>query len=161
MCSTICAPLYEDTPPEFVYFKTLYHVFEQYLKDQSASGMLDERTGFFDSEVWNKLYAFQKDGVKGAINKVLKHGGCIIADSVGLGKTCSALAVIKYHELLNKNVLVLCPKKLAQNWTVYQSEAEQQAQSLQEGPLPVRGDEPQRHGSARAGSRPMASTWRK
>ena len=115
------ALLYKDTEPEFVYFKTLYHVFEQYLKDQSASGMLDERTGFFDSEVWNKLYAFQKDGVKGAINKILTHGGCIIADSVGLGKTFEALAVIKYFELLNKNVLVLCPKKLAQNWTVYQA----------------------------------------
>lgn len=115
------AQLYKDTEPQFVYFKTLYHVFEQYLKDQDKGGLLDERTGFFDSEVWSKLYAFQKDGVKGAINKILKHGGCIIADSVGLGKTFEALAVIKYFELLNKNVLVLCPKKLAQNWTVYQA----------------------------------------
>lgn len=113
--------LYADTAPEFVYFKTLYHVFEKFLEDQGESGLLDERTGFFDSEVWAKLYAFQKDGVKGAINKILKHGGCIIADSVGLGKTFEALAVIKYFELLNKNVLVLCPKKLAQNWTVYQA----------------------------------------
>ncbi|MBP9081317.1 MAG: DEAD/DEAH box helicase [Flavobacteriales bacterium] len=113
--------LYMDTPPEFVYFKTLFHVFEKFLQDQGESGLLDERTGFFDSEVWNKLYAFQKDGVKGAINKVLRHGGCIIADSVGLGKTFEALAIIKYFELLNKNVLVLCPKKLAPNWTVYQS----------------------------------------
>jgi superfamily II DNA or RNA helicase len=113
--------LYADTPPEFVYFKTLYHVFEKFLNDQSKGGLLDERTGFFDSEVWDKLYAFQKDGVKGAINKILTHGGCIIADSVGLGKTFEALAVIKYFELLNKNVLVLCPKKLAPNWTVYQA----------------------------------------
>jgi superfamily II DNA or RNA helicase len=113
--------LYADTEPEFVYFKTLYHVFEQFLKDQSKGGLLDERTGFYDSEVWAKLYAFQKDGVKGAINKILTHGGCIIADSVGLGKTFEALAVIKYFELLNKNVLVLCPKKLAPNWTVFQA----------------------------------------
>ena len=113
--------IYADTSPEFVYFKTLYHVFEKFLKEQDQSGLLNERTGFFDSEVWNKLYAFQKDGVKGAINKILTHGGCIIADSVGLGKTFEALAVIKYYELLNKNVLVLCPKKLAQNWTVYQA----------------------------------------
>ena len=113
--------VYSDAPPEFVYFKTLYHVFEKFLQEQDRSGLLDERTGFFDSEVWNKLYAFQKDGVKGAINKISKHDGCIIADSVGLGKTFEALAVIKYFELMNKNVLVLCPKKLAQNWTVYQA----------------------------------------
>jgi len=113
--------LYADTSPEFVYFKTLYHVFEKFLRDQDKGGLLDERTGFYDSEIWDKLYAFQKDGVKGAINKILTHGGCIIADSVGLGKTFEALAVIKYFELLNKNVLVLCPKKLSANWTVYQA----------------------------------------
>jgi len=113
--------LYADTDPEFIYFKTLYHVFEKFLQDQDRGGLLDERTGFYDSEVWDKLYAFQKDGAKGAINKILTHGGCIIADSVGLGKTFEALAVIKYFELLNKNVLVLCPKKLAPNWTVYQA----------------------------------------
>lgn len=115
------AELYKDTDPQFVYFKTLYHVFERFLEDQDKGGLLDERTGFFECEVWQKLYSFQKDGVKGAINKILKHGGCIIADSVGLGKTFEALAVIKYFELLNKNILVLCPKKLSQNWTVYQA----------------------------------------
>ncbi len=83
--------------------------------------MLNERTGFFDSEIWHILYDFQKDGAKGAINKVLKHNGCIIADSVGLGKTYEALAVIKYFELLNNRVLVICPKKLTGNWTIYQA----------------------------------------
>jgi len=113
--------LFAETPPEFVYFKTLYHVFEKFLKDEAAGGLLDDRTGFLESEIWNMLFAFQKDGVKGAINKIKAHGGCIIADSVGLGKTFEALAVIKYFEGLGQNVLVLCPKKLAQNWTIYQS----------------------------------------
>ena len=111
--------LYQDHSPEFVYFKTLFHVFEDYLSDAEHGGLLDEKTGFFESDVWDMLYEFQKDGAKGAINKILKHNGCIIADSVGLGKTFEALAVIKYFELLNGRVLVLCPKKLEDNWKVY------------------------------------------
>lgn len=113
--------LYIENEPEFIYFKTLYHIFEHYLDDQARGGLLDEQTGFFESEIWNALYDFQKDGVKGAINKILKHNGCIIADSVGLGKTYEALAVIKYFELLNARVLVICPKKLSGNWTIYQA----------------------------------------
>jgi superfamily II DNA or RNA helicase len=113
--------LYVENEPEFIYFKTLFHIFEDYLDEQQQGGLLNERTGFFDSEIWNTLYDFQKDGVKGAINKILKHNGCIIADSVGLGKTYEALAVIKYFELLNSRVLVLCPKKLSGNWTIYQA----------------------------------------
>ncbi len=111
--------LYQNHSPEFIYFKTLFHIFEDYLSDAERGGLLDEKTGFFESDVWDMLYEFQKDGVKGAINKVLKHHGCIIADSVGLGKTFEALAVIKYFELLNGRVLVLCPKKLEDNWKVY------------------------------------------
>lgn len=113
--------LYAENEPEFIYFKTLYHIFEDYLNEQKKGGLLDEKTGFYDSEVWNILYDFQKDGVKGAINKILKHNGCIIADSVGLGKTYEALAAIKYFELLNQRVLVVCPKKLSDNWTIYQA----------------------------------------
>lgn len=113
--------LYIDNEPEFIYFKTLFHLFENYLDEQQKGGLLTEKTGFFESEIWNMLYDFQKDGVKGAINKILKHKGCIIADSVGLGKTFEALAVIKYFELLNYRVLLLCPKKLSSNWTVYLS----------------------------------------
>jgi len=111
--------LYQNHSPEFVYFKTLFHIFEDYLSEAERGGLLDEKTGFFESDVWDMLYEFQKDGVKGAINKILKHHGCIIADSVGLGKTFEALAVIKYFELLNGRVLVLCPKKLEDNWKVY------------------------------------------
>ncbi len=111
--------LYANHSPEFIYFKTLYHLFEDYLKEADKGGLLDEKTGFFETDVWEMLYDFQKDGVKGAINKILKHNGCIIADSVGLGKTFEALAVIKYFELLNSRVLVLCPKKLEDNWKVY------------------------------------------
>ncbi len=113
--------LYGEHDPEFIYYKTLFHLFSHFVKDQDQSGLLNERTGFFDSEIWQALYEFQKDGVKGAINKILKHNGCIIADSVGLGKTYEALAIIKYFELLNHRVLVLCPKKLSANWTLYQA----------------------------------------
>lgn len=112
--------LYKENEPELVYFKTLYSIFKDYLEEQKDNKLFDE-TAFKDTVVWNKLYEFQKDGVKGAINKLLKHNGCIIADSVGLGKTFEALAVIKYFELRNYRVLVLCPKKLSDNWTVYQA----------------------------------------
>jgi ERCC4-related helicase len=113
--------LYTENGPEFIYFKTLYHIFENYIDEQKKGGLLNEKTGFYDSEVWNMLYSFQKDGVKGAINKIIKHNGCIIADSVGLGKTFEALAVIKYFELLNAKVLVVCPKKIIGNWRIYQA----------------------------------------
>lgn len=113
--------LYRENPPEFIYFKTLYHIFGDYLDEQNQAGLFNEKTGFFDAEIWSALYDFQKDGVKGAINKINKHNGCIIADSVGLGKTFEALAIIKYFELLNYRVLVICPKKLVGNWTIYQA----------------------------------------
>lgn len=113
--------LYIDNTPEFVYFKTLYHLFEDYL---SAGDDVDEQLQrqIVDSEIWKALFDFQKDGVKGAINKIQQYNGCILADSVGLGKTFEALAVIKYFELKNQNVLVLCPKKLEKNWTIYHAQ---------------------------------------
>jgi len=117
------AKLYVHNSPEFIYYKTLYHLFEKFLGEQADKGLLTEKTGFFDTEIWNMLYSFQKDGVKGAINKLERHNGCIIADSVGLGKTFEALAIIQYYERLQYRVLVLCPKKLKDNWTVYQSMA--------------------------------------
>ncbi len=116
--------LYENHSPEFIYFKTLFHIFEDFLSEADKGGMLDAKTGFFETKVWDLLYDFQKDGVKGAINKIQRFNGCIIADSVGLGKTFEALAVIKYFELLNCRVLVLCPKKLRDNWTVYRENDE-------------------------------------
>ena len=115
------AQFYIENEPEFIYFKTLFHIFGKYMEGQEKGGLLTEKTGFFESDIWSMLYDFQKDGVKGAINKILKHNGCIIADSVGLGKTFEALAVIKYFESLNSRVLVLCPKKLSANWTIYQA----------------------------------------
>jgi SNF2 family DNA or RNA helicase len=114
--------LYQNHAPQFIYYKTLFHIFEKFLADQDASGMLTENSQLVDTEIWKTLFEFQKDGVKGAINKIRSHNGCIIADSVGLGKTFEALAVIKYFELLNYRVLVLCPKKLRENWTVYQAQ---------------------------------------
>ena len=118
---TYLEQLYENHDPEFIYYKTLFHIFERYLGDQEGWGLLDEPPQLVDTQIWSALYEFQKDGVKGAINKILTHNGCIIADSVGLGKTFEALAVIKYFELRNENVLVLCPKKLRENWTLYQA----------------------------------------
>lgn len=111
--------VYADHSPEFIYYKTLFHIFDRYLDDSSRVDAALERTTLFESDIWKTLFEFQKDGVKGAINKILTHNGCILADSVGLGKTYSALAVIKFFELRNERVLVLCPKKLRENWTVY------------------------------------------
>ncbi|MDR2438283.1 MAG: phospholipase D-like domain-containing protein [Planctomycetaceae bacterium] len=113
---------YCENDPQFVYFKTLSHVFGQFLLEQEQEEIINAKTNFYNSQIWNVLYDFQKDGVKGAINKIQKHGGCIIADSVGLGKTFEALAVIKYFELRNYRVLVICPKKLSANWTIYQAQ---------------------------------------
>ncbi|KAA3619696.1 MAG: ATP-dependent helicase [Calditrichaeota bacterium] len=114
--------LYRENEPEFVYYKTLFHIFEKFLGEQADTGLLYQKTVLVETEVWKKLFEFQKDGVRAAINKILKHNGCIIADSVGLGKTFEALAIIKHFELLNYRVLVLCPKKLKENWNVYQAQ---------------------------------------
>ena len=111
--------LAEDKPANLVYFITLYNIFKDYLEDIEEKSIIRSKTGFKDTLVWNKLYKFQRDGVLGAIDKLEKYNGCIIADSVGLGKTFEALAVIKYYELRNDRVLVLCPKKLRENWTVF------------------------------------------
>ncbi len=116
------AQLYVNYAPEFIYFKTLYHLFEQFLAAQDRGGLLLDTTQIVETEIWKKLFEFQKDAVKGAINKINAHNGCIIADSVGLGKTFEALGIIKYFELRNHKVLVLCPKKLRENWTVYQAQ---------------------------------------
>lgn len=111
--------LYKENTPEFIYFITLYNIFSEYLDELTEDNMVKSRTGFKDTLIWNKLYKFQKDGVMGAIDKIEKYNGCIIADSVGLGKTFTALAVVKYYELRNDRVLVLVPKKLRDNWTIY------------------------------------------
>lgn len=109
----------KDNSPEWLYYVTLYNIFTDELEGISEENIIKEGTKFKDTVIWNKLYPFQRDGVIGIINKVEKYNGCILADSVGLGKTFSALAVIKYYELRNDRVLVLCPKKLRDNWTVY------------------------------------------
>ena len=110
---------YSENSPEFIYFMTLYHVFSEFLDDISEDVLPNEATGFKQSKIWDMLYDFQKDAVLAIINKLEKYNGCILADSVGLGKTFTALAVIKYYENRNKTVLVLCPKKLAENWNTY------------------------------------------
>ncbi|MBR3313804.1 MAG: DEAD/DEAH box helicase family protein [Atopobiaceae bacterium] len=111
--------LYRENAPEFVYFLTLYHVFRDFMADMEESDPIKPGLSFTDSIVWNKLYDFQRDAVVGAIRKLEKYKGCIIADSVGLGKTFEALAVIKYYQERNDRVLVLCPKRLRENWTLY------------------------------------------
>ena len=110
---------YNENSPEFIYFVTLYNIFNEFLEDISEDVLPNEATGFKDSKIWNMLYNFQKDAVLAIINKLEKYNGCILADSVGLGKTFTALAVIKYYENRNKSVLVLCPKKLTNNWNTY------------------------------------------
>ncbi len=110
---------YNENSPEFIYFMTLYHVFSEFLDDISEDELPNEATGFKQSKIWNMLYDFQRDAVLAIINKLERYNGCILADSVGLGKTFTALAVVKYYENRNKSVLVLCPKKLAENWNTY------------------------------------------
>lgn len=111
--------VYNENSPEFIYFMTLYYVFSEFLEDISEDTLPNEATGFKQSKIWNLLYDFQKDAVLAIINKLETYNGCILADSVGLGKTFTALSVIKYYEGRNKSVLVLCPKKLAENWNTY------------------------------------------
>ena len=110
---------YNENAPEFIYFMTLYHVFSEFLDDISEDELPNEATGFKESKIWSMLYDFQRDAVLAIINKLEKYNGCILADSVGLGKTFTALAVVKYYENRNRSVLVLCPKKLAENWNTY------------------------------------------
>ncbi len=110
---------YNENSPEFIYFMTLYNVFSEFLDDISEDVLPNEATGFKQSKIWSMLYDFQRDAVLAIINKLEKYNGCILADSVGLGKTFTALAVIKYYENRNKTVLVLCPKKLCENWNTY------------------------------------------
>ena len=110
---------YKENSPEFIYFITLYNIFNDFLQDISLDNLPNDQIGFKDTVIWNKLYNFQKDAVIGAINKLESYKGCILADSVGLGKTFSALGIIKYYEMRNKDVLVLCPKKLEANWNTY------------------------------------------
>ena len=118
----ICAHIesvYHENAPERIYFFILYNIFSSFLDDISEDVLPNDRTGYQDSLIWKKLFNYQRDAATGIINKLETYNGCILADSVGLGKTFTALAVIKYYELRNKSVLVLCPKKLADNWLNY------------------------------------------
>lgn len=110
---------YNENSPDFIYFVTLYNIFNEFLEDVSEDHLPNEATGFKESKIWSMLYNFQKDAVLAIISKLEKFNGCILADSVGLGKTFTALAVIKYYENRNKSVFVLCPKKLTNNWNTY------------------------------------------
>ncbi|PFO04682.1 helicase [Bacillus sp. AFS076308] len=111
--------IYQENSPELIYFMTLFNIFNEFLEDVSEDVLPNEATGFKDSLIWKKLYNFQKDAALAIINKLEQFNGCILADSVGLGKTFTALAIIKYYENRNKNVLVLCPKKLKDNWITF------------------------------------------
>jgi superfamily II DNA or RNA helicase len=111
--------VYRENAPNRVYFFLLYNIFREFLEDLTEDVLPKDRTGYLESEIWKALYNFQRDAANGIINKLETYNGCILADSVGLGKTYTALAVIKYFELRNRTVLVLTPKKLAENWTAY------------------------------------------
>ncbi|MCA3083257.1 MAG: DEAD/DEAH box helicase family protein [Burkholderiales bacterium] len=113
------ASVYQENSPESIYFLTLYNIFNEFLDEIDEDVLPNDRTGYQDTLIWNKLFNYQKDAATGIINKLETYSGCILADSVGLGKTFTALAVVKYYELRNKSVLVLCPKKLADNWLNY------------------------------------------
>ena len=117
--SEFIANLYKENSPSYVYYLTLFNIFDEFLEDITEDELANEKTGFKNSKVWNTLYDFQKDAVLGVINKLERHKGCILADSVGLGKTFSALGVMKYYQERNKSILVLCPKKLGDNWQTF------------------------------------------
>ncbi|MDR2697690.1 MAG: DEAD/DEAH box helicase family protein [Holophagales bacterium] len=110
---------YNENAPEFIYYVAIYNIFNEFLSDISEDVLPNEATGFKETAIWNKLYDFQRDAALAIINKLERYNGCILADSVGLGKTFTALSVIKYYENRNRNVLVLCPKKLCDNWTTF------------------------------------------
>lgn len=112
---------YQENSPEFLYFFALYNIFGDFLEQVSEDDLPSDTNGFKESIVWNKLYTFQKDAALAIISKLEQFNGCILADSVGLGKTFTALAVIKYYENRNLRVLVLCPKKLSDNWITYKA----------------------------------------
>ncbi len=118
LCEHI-ASIYQENSPQRIYFLMLYNIFSEFLEDINADVLPNDLTGYQDSLIWKKLFNFQRDAATGIINKLETYNGCILADSVGLGKTFTALAVVKYYELRNKSVLVLCPKKLADNWQTY------------------------------------------
>lgn len=113
------ADLYKENSPEFIYYLTLYNIFDEFLEDITEDELPNDRTGFKESLIWHKMYDFQRDAVLGIINKLERYNGCILADSVGLGKTFTALGVIKYYQERNKSILVLCPKKLGDNWLTF------------------------------------------
>ncbi len=118
LCEHI-ASIYQENSPQRIYFLMLYNIFNEFLEDLTSDVLPNDLTGYQDSLIWKKLFNFQRDAATGVINKLETYNGCILADSVGLGKTFTALAVVKYYELRNKSVLVLCPKKLADNWLTY------------------------------------------
>lgn len=118
LCDHI-ASIYQENAPERIYFQMLYNIFSEFLEDVSGDTLPNDMTGYLDTLVWSKLFNFQRDAATGIINKLETFNGCILADSVGLGKTFTALAVIKYYELRNRSVLVLCPKKLSDNWLTF------------------------------------------
>ena len=123
---------YQDKDPQFIYYKTLYHLFEDFLAAADDTPFFEANPRFQETAIWKALYPFQKDGVQACIQKLKEYNGCIIADSVGLGKTYEALAIIKYFELRNYRVLVLCPKKLEKNWTLYPAHSNNKYNPLKE-----------------------------
>ena len=130
--------LADSKAPSLVYYLTLFQVFKDLGNELDEERIVKSATGIRNTTVWKKLYRFQRDGVIGAIDKLERLGGCIIADSVGLGKTFEALAIIKYYELRNDRVLVLVPKQFSPQLLVLQLNASAVAPPLL---LPTPGEE--------------------
>lgn len=119
--SALLAEAASQRPPSQLYFKFLFELFKDLGDELDEERIGKSATGIRNTTVWNKLFKFQRDGVVGAIDKLERIGGCIIADGVDLGKTFEALAVTKYYELCNDRALVLCPKRLRDNWPLYKA----------------------------------------
>ena len=112
--------LFQEFLPNDIYFKIL---FERFYNDISLSINTPEYQRNIqklkDSEIYNTLYEFQQKGAESLINRIEKYNGAILADAVGLGKTWTALAVMKYFQNRGREILLLCPKKLHYNWLKY------------------------------------------
>jgi len=106
--------------PREIYYKILFELFgSQLLEDESDPDFNRQVGRLENSVIYNALYGFQKKGVLSLIRMLQKYNGAILADAVGLGKTWSALAVMKFFQQQGREILLLCPKKLEINWKRY------------------------------------------
>ena len=110
---------YKSYTPEEIYYKILYELFKTQLDEKESPNFLREIGRLEHSKIYQNLYSFQQKGVISLIKMLEKYNGAILADAVGLGKTWSALATMKYYQNKGFETILIVPKKLHQNWQYY------------------------------------------